>query len=940
MPAEPTKAKLKRRSSRKDLGDFGFDGTHARELELKRTRGRCAECRRLKIKCDKQIPCQSCVRRGCVTLCPNGSLATGQGTRFVLAATEHLHNRIAKLNSRIRQLEDALQSLQSQHSIDPHPLLHKDLLFKEEPEQHDEQEMKEVEVQDETAPPGEIVNAFGTLSVSDNGVTRFFGPTGGSESGSASKDGERKESTTPPDADSQSATNLGTLALFSRSFPFTPVGQPPQIQEMIESNHLPTYDDAVAYLEIYFAQVMDDMLPVIYKRRASPNGEDYSSPHDLALLFTMFAVACFVGEDDMKPYSDHFFQIARVALSLRPILEKPSMVTIQTLDTQSIYIAMSGGGGMNDEGGETSMETRWSMITLASNLSQTVHRDSTKWGLSPKIVQRRSILFWDLFVSDVWQVAPPSFSLAYVDTPFPKYEDAGNNPAHAFEVWQARFAAEVVMEVAAKTLTTESPSYSTIMSLDRKIREFPNPASMSESNANFSNSSQRNVLDHVREAVLLYIHRSFFAQAIIEHPENPLKSPYAPSFLAAYKASTIILEAVQDQFDRWPKACAAFWTMWTFAFSAAVVFGTVVTRGPRSPLAKTAMRELEKACILFSKTSPYSIRAARALPVLKKLADKARMALNAAQDDPSGDAGAHWSVKQEDTEDELSIFMGRTRFVNTQRVSTADSNSSSLDNSKPLADRAGPSSTLRAAPPTTLYQTGNSQPVTLVDVSMHGAAAWQSAEGTYEGGRASPGYDARDYNQGHAGGMALPTTSRHPTRNYPWENTSIPQQYDEAPRAEMSRPRQYSINPSGHHDDQYYDSGPSTVPTNQRSQAYYSQPAGYAQPTYAANTSHPDTSSRMGGSSSYMQPPPSAANPQYSNYHQSSHDSYAPAQHEGGYGGYHMYPTTPAFHPGAATPANPALEEMGIVSRDSRLDQRWGSFVSDTGILDGYNSYR
>lgn len=103
---------------------------------------------------------------------------------FVLAATEHLHNRIGKLNSRIRQLEDALHALQSKHSLDPHPLLHKDLLFKDEPEFQDEHEAKEKEAdveQDAVVPTGEIVNAFGTLSVSDNGVTRFFGPTGGSE---------------------------------------------------------------------------------------------------------------------------------------------------------------------------------------------------------------------------------------------------------------------------------------------------------------------------------------------------------------------------------------------------------------------------------------------------------------------------------------------------------------------------------------------------------------------------------------------------------------------------------------------------------------------------------------------------------------------------------------------------------------------------------------
>jgi hypothetical protein len=39
MPAEPTKAKLKRRTSRKDLEEYRFDGSHGRELELKRNRG-------------------------------------------------------------------------------------------------------------------------------------------------------------------------------------------------------------------------------------------------------------------------------------------------------------------------------------------------------------------------------------------------------------------------------------------------------------------------------------------------------------------------------------------------------------------------------------------------------------------------------------------------------------------------------------------------------------------------------------------------------------------------------------------------------------------------------------------------------------------------------------------------------------------------------------
>ena len=85
----------------------------------------------------------------------------------------------------------------------------------------------------------------------------------------------------------------------------------------------------------------------------------------------------------------------------------------------------------------------------------------------------------------------------------------------------------------------------------------------------FSPSFQINQVHDVC-IVLMYIHRSFFAQAIIEHPVNPLKSTYAPSFLAAYRASSTILKSIREQFNMWPNSCSRFWTMWTSAFSAAV----------------------------------------------------------------------------------------------------------------------------------------------------------------------------------------------------------------------------------------------------------------------------------------------------------------------------------------------------------------------------------
>lgn len=153
----------------------------------------CGIWGRLKIKCDKQIPCQSCVRRGCSALCPNGALATGQGTRFVLAATEHLHRKIARMSERIRMLEDALTALHaSKGGADGpvHPLLVDGEDFSLGADDTPTRRMNETwEVLDgapDDKTPGagpnpDVIDAFGTLSISDHGISRFFGPTGGSE---------------------------------------------------------------------------------------------------------------------------------------------------------------------------------------------------------------------------------------------------------------------------------------------------------------------------------------------------------------------------------------------------------------------------------------------------------------------------------------------------------------------------------------------------------------------------------------------------------------------------------------------------------------------------------------------------------------------------------------------------------------------------------------
>jgi hypothetical protein len=142
---------------------------------------------------------------------------------------------------------------------------------------------------------------------------------------------------------------------------------------------LPPYEQTLALCETYLEQVswafggvtrmqlLDDMLPVIYKIQDAPD-EDYCGPHGISLVFVILAIGSLVGKDSSNALGEHFHRLSRAAISLQPVLEKPSLVTIQTLQLMSIYSGMSS----SDLKSETTMETTWSLLTLASQLSKTV----------------------------------------------------------------------------------------------------------------------------------------------------------------------------------------------------------------------------------------------------------------------------------------------------------------------------------------------------------------------------------------------------------------------------------------------------------------------------------------------------------------------------------------------------------------------------------------
>ncbi|KAG1900118.1 fungal-specific transcription factor domain-containing protein [Suillus fuscotomentosus] len=678
------------------------DVQKAMDKEQKRSRGAmsCAECRRLKLKCDKTIPCSSCRRRGCSAICPNGSLTTGQGTRFVLADTEKLHQKIAQMSDRIRQLEDALSISQTSPG-EQHPLLHRNLLdIKSIIDLHaaiDEETAgkSKHEVDDES----QYIESFGTLAIRDDGAATFYGPSAGSESLLIGESAVSPTHDFSPGNRTQHTEHMSpSVKHLSKSFPLAPVFNDEVDLNYLIQNHLPPWHRARHLSELYLQQapwffgavtkrqLMEENLPLWYAEAsdlihlgsvapsvASGNDALSKGPHELALMFVIF---CFGALTDHRlppapdnEEADMYFTLTRAALNLEPVLDRPpSVATIQTLALLAIYQGLCSG--------ENSIESTWGIFGLATKLAQSIglHRDCARWQLPPQEVQKRRALFWELFITDGWQSLATgrlaTFYLPFVDCELPNDPDStvdeDGTVVPSFPAWKARFGFHCISAIIQHVQTAKVPKYS--------VHYMPR---------------------NYRHLTLLYVHRCFFAEAVSNNPTDPMSSPFAPSFLAGYRSACELINGLRTQFDLFPAQIARFWVLWTHAFSSSVLLSSVVTHasgsGSRSKITTAALTELRRAISLFKEASVFGGRAGQFLPILERLLQKAEQAYSTAtptvtRRDIFSNTGPTKS------KDELSIFSGQINKVATKapvppssgRNSHSPGNGTNLSQSPPV----------------------------------------------------------------------------------------------------------------------------------------------------------------------------------------------------------------------------------------------------------------
>ncbi|KAI5123018.1 hypothetical protein M0805_007639 [Coniferiporia weirii] len=711
--------------------------TRERELEYRRARGEasCAECRRLKLKCDRKVPCTSCERRGCQTICPNGSLSGGHGTRYVLANTDKLHKKLLEMSKRIRQLEDALQIAQASISPITHPLLSEELLLIKTGV--DISVADESSANDENDPAGELTGALGTLTISKRGEAYFVGRVASEALLTVEEQPERVTG---------NANDLSEqIACVDEAFPFTPMCLPKEEILRLAKASLPPYARATALVEAYLGniawfcrvvqreQIMEELLPTLYKpfTTCANSGDTYGSDTDeedsgandftyrLPLLLTVLACGA-VGDLTLPIINEEaelYIQLARATLCLRPIFAGVSMESVQTVLMLAAYQFHSCRSA--------SLEPAWKLmtfgVTLASSIGlrkvlptpmvaqsdiPNIDRDPARWEMEHKLVQRRRFLFWEIFAVDKWRSLesgrPATFNLREVDCEFPQDTEAtiadDGTIAPSFWYWKHRFAKEVVAPIAECLSRVGTLKYAEILELDRKVRDFEAPQSMLWSSFKPTDDLSVSLLRYMwglsKEIALLFLHRNFFARALLENPIQPLCSPFAASILSAYASAITLLKVVRLYFDKHSPLLLRQWILWTHALTSGVIVGSIAVRGPSSSVASAALKELELAVELFELAKSHPV-VRSGLPVLLRLLEKARIANHFSRPSDFPRFGLASSIFSEtnrapNVDEELKILGGTARYVKLKSTKRSSHSSSSSIEDGPAKDMEFP----------------------------------------------------------------------------------------------------------------------------------------------------------------------------------------------------------------------------------------------------------
>ncbi|KDQ61553.1 hypothetical protein JAAARDRAFT_704939 [Jaapia argillacea MUCL 33604] len=651
----------------------------AAEIEASRARKgglSCAECRSV-------FPCQACIRRGCASICPDGAMAATKGNKVLAAHAQKLSEQVKSMSARIKELEKALSNAQSQGGRTAQPTLQHDM-------------SRESSNSPTFSAPDDsklefVSDAIGSLSIGVEGQARYHGGTAGSEVDDA---------LSPQSRDPKYLGLPFELLELANAFPFGLRDSPyskhlfysfvPPRERALELADLYYRNAAWMYDPVVRGEFMDSIVDSLYGTSGIVS-LDMIHPHRLSVFFMILATGILFDEHPSAAIlAEQYHALACAALSLDSIVKEATCSAVQAVFIMFHFIYLSD---------RSSNERRWLLTGLCGRLSQSVKRDSAGWNLNRAEVERRRIMFWELFTWDAWTSVvngrPPSLSIHFTDARFPEDLDPLIKPSGevelGFHAWKFRYSATCLSISVTQAFSTKVPTYAALLELDKKIRTFPVPLHLQspvqgpEAGRAWSPDPTRAMQQYCvvceRESNLLYIHRSYFVQALRDKSGNPLAHKYAPSVLATYRSACRLITSLRGLYPIHPSLTSRIWFFWSGIFSACIVLGALVVECPGCTLASNALQELNHTYSFYEEGSRLC-RTPATMIMVEKLQHRAHASYAAYRAGSSSNTTHPTSDlrhRSRETPDELEVIGGRMSVIATKSPSQSPSSHVSSD---------------------------------------------------------------------------------------------------------------------------------------------------------------------------------------------------------------------------------------------------------------------
>ncbi|KAG6332653.1 hypothetical protein ID866_6438 [Astraeus odoratus] len=606
------------------------------------------------------------------------TLAATKGNKVLMAHAQRLTDQVKAMSEKIQQLEQALE--EAHKRFDPthqHPLLGKS-------PSHSPGNAPDMQPMfDNDSQIGDATDAIGSLSIGHRDQTKYHREIAGSEVSIVYSSVILANPVIPDDSPRPASTdpkNLGLtpeIAELCNAFPFGLQENP--YARYAFSSYIPTRDRALHLANLYYENfawmydpiVKSDFMNSIIDPLYGQFGFMNLHSHTLSVFFILLASgALYDGGPSAMLEAERYYALARAALSVDSMLNETSCSTVQAL---LMIIGLP-----------TTFNTTQSIVN-GRPPSLSINHTDCKFPDDTSIIMTHS---------GHAEMGCTTASFALFARQYLKcILLTGHN-------WKFRFSASCLSISVSHLFNTRPPNYQALLELDRKIRKFVVPShlqspteasevgriwSMESSRAMqqycslcIQQSSERSQTHfctvHSLHQDLLYIHRSYFAQAISEAPDDPLQHKYSASVIAVYRSACRLVFSLKGLYRVHPIPTSHQRFFWSGIFSCCVILGALVAESPRCPLSKNAIKEFDEAVMLYERGS-QSCRPPSTLPFLQKLRERAMSAFSAAQTGgaPLPPQGSH----SPSVPDELDVLKGHRTFITRPSPSSSPGSSGS-----------------------------------------------------------------------------------------------------------------------------------------------------------------------------------------------------------------------------------------------------------------------